>query len=88
MVGANSTDAFVKLEYKTSKLKSKIQKIEEGGEIFWNQEFLVPAQIPIIGGRLVFKVLDDDLTGDELIGGINYAIKDIVPDAKGKPGRL
>jgi hypothetical protein len=43
LLGKNSTDAYIKLEYKTTKLKTKVQVIEEGGECFWNQEFLVPA---------------------------------------------
>lgn len=49
---------------------------------------LVPAQIPLIGGRLVFKVYDDDLSGDEIVGAIYYDLKDIIPDANGKPGKL
>lgn len=53
-----------------------------------NEEFLVPAQIPMLGGRLVFKVYDDDLSGDELIGAICFNIKDIIPDADGNPGRF
>jgi hypothetical protein len=53
-----------------------------------NEEFLVPAQIPMLGGRLVFKVYDDDITGDELIGSIYFNIKDIIPDADGNPGKL
>lgn len=88
VVGKNKTDCYVKLEYKTSKLKTKVLKIEEGGEISWNQEFLVPAQIPIVGGRLVFKVFDEDPVSDELIGTILVNIKDIIPDADGNPGKF
>ena len=88
LMGKNSTDAYVKMEYKTSKLKTKVRTIIEDGEIFWNQEFLVPAQIPILGGSLIFKVYDEDVVSDELIGALNYMIKDIVPDSKGNPGRL
>lgn len=87
-MGENKTDAYIKLEYKTSKLKTKIMKCPEGGECHWNQEMLVPAQVPIIGGRLVFKIFDDDLTGDEIVGAINYDLKDIIPNANGKPGKL
>lgn len=36
LVGKDKTDCYVKLEYKTSKLKTKVLKIEEGGEISWN----------------------------------------------------
>jgi hypothetical protein len=62
--------------------------IEEGGECHWNQEFLVPAQVPLIGGRIIFRIYDDDTTGDELIGSIHIELKDIVPDADGNPGRF
>lgn len=48
----------------------------------------MPAQVPIIGGRLVFKVYDEDALKDEIIGSINYDLKDIIPDANGKEGRL
>lgn len=87
-IGENKTDAYIKLEYRTSKLKTKIIKAMEGGTAHWYQEMLVPAQVPIIGGRLVFKVYDDDLSGDEIVGSIFYDLRDIIPDANGKPGKL
>jgi len=37
---------------------------------------------------MVFKVYDEDTISDELIGSINFDLKDIVPDADGNPGRL
>jgi hypothetical protein len=37
------TDAYVRLDYKSTKLKTKVVKIEEGGECHWVQEMLVPA---------------------------------------------
>lgn len=43
LVGKPKTDAYVRLDYKTSRLKTKVMVIEEGGECAWNQEFLVPA---------------------------------------------
>ena len=49
---------------------------------------MIPAQIPMLGGRLVFKVYDDDTLGDELIGAIYFNIKDYIPDADGNPGRF
>lgn len=53
-------DAYVSLQYKTKKLKTKVLVQEEGGQIHWNQEFLIPAQLPVMGGRLSFKVWDED----------------------------
>jgi hypothetical protein len=32
----NSTDAYVRLDYKSSKLKTNVLIIEDGGEIHWD----------------------------------------------------
>lgn len=88
IVGKAKSDAYVRLDYKTSRLKTKVMIIEEGGECHWNQEFLVPAQVPLIGGRIIFRVYDEDAICDEIIGSIHIELKDIVPDANGNPGRF
>ena len=36
MIGKNSIDAYIRMDYKTSKLKTKILTQEEGGEVRWN----------------------------------------------------
>lgn len=36
LVGKNKTDAYVRLDYKTSRLKSKVMTIVEDGECSWN----------------------------------------------------
>ncbi len=41
-----------------------------------------------MGGRLTFKVFDEDATFDELIGTILVNIKDIIPDSDGNPGKF
>ena len=33
-------------------------------------------------------MFDDDLSGDEIVGSIYYDLRDIIPDANGKPGKL
>lgn len=89
IIGKAKTDAYIRMDYKTTRLKSKVVVCEEGGECTWNQEFLVPAQVPIIGGRLVFKIYDEDVVNDELIGSIFVDIKDILPDPNDQtPGRF
>lgn len=35
-------DAYVMLQYKTRKLKTKIVTSEEGATIHWHEEFLIP----------------------------------------------
>lgn len=89
LVGKNSSDVYIRLDYKTTKLKSKILKIEDQGSGNFNQEFLVPAQLPLIGGRVVFKIFDHNTAlADELIGSIHMELKKILPDANGKKGGL
>lgn len=36
----------------------------------------------------MFKLYDYDLTSDELIGAMNFDMKDILPDAKGNKGKM
>jgi len=84
-MGADKIDAYVTFKYRSTKLKTKILTQKEGGEIHWNQEFLVPAQLPIMGGTLRFSVWDDDLSGDEIVGSFNLLSKDII-DIDGKTG--
>jgi hypothetical protein len=83
-IGKAKIDAYVSLQYKTKKLKTKMLVQEEGGQVHWNQEFLVPAQIPIMGGRMVFKVWDEDTLSDDVVGAIVLNSKDIIGDKNGK----
>lgn len=85
----NSTDFKIVYQYKSTKLKTKPVLITENSSEWVMWEILVPAQIPLLGGRMVFKIVDDnDLLKDELIGCIHFEQKDLLPDANGKMGRL
>ena len=44
----------------------------------------MPAQLPLMGGRHVFKIYDDDLTGDELVGSFTLEAKDVMAGMNGK----
>lgn len=50
------------------------------GYIDWNQQFLIPMQVPLMGGRLVFKVMDEDTVCDEVVGSIVLNAKDFIDD--------
>ena len=72
-------DAYLSTNYKKKKLKSKVLVMEEGGEpINFNQEFWIPAQVPIISGRIVLKVMDSDDVFDETVGSLLFDLKDII----------
>lgn len=73
------TDAFMQAMYKNKKLKTEVMTFTEGGPyVDWNQEFLMPAQIPIITPRYVLKLMDDNLTGADTVGSILFSLKDII----------
>ena len=52
----------------------------EGGKIQWNQEILIPLQVPLMGSRIVFKVMDEDTVCDEVVGSIMIDAKDYIDD--------
>jgi len=53
---------------------------EQGGQIHWNQQFLIPLQVPLMGGRIVFKVMDEDTVCDEVVGSIIVNAKNYITD--------
>ena len=56
--------------------------MKEGGEaIDWNQEFWVPAQIPIINNQITMKLMDEDTVTDETVGSIIFDLKDIIANS-------
>lgn len=70
---------------KKRKLKTDVLVMEEGGKpINWNQEFWIPAQIPLIQSRIVIKMMDEDNTCDEVVGSIHFDIKEIIDRYKNK----
>jgi hypothetical protein len=46
--------------------------------LFWNQEFLIPVSLPIMSGRLVMKLYDQDQLSDEIVGSIIFNLKECV----------
>ena len=51
------------------------------GHCDWNQQFLIPLQVPLMGSRIVFKVMDEDTVMDEVVGAINVDAKNYInPD--------
>ena len=74
-------DAYVKCDHKGQKLKTKVLVQPKDGEIHWQQEFLIPLQVPLMGSRFVFKVMDEDTVCDEVVGSICIDAKDYIDDA-------
>jgi len=60
-------DAYVKLTYKDTKLKTKTYK-QKDNRVEWFQEMLIPVTIPIDNDKLKFEIYDEEssLPIDEL----------------------
>ena len=73
------TDAYVMTTYKNRTLKTRVKIMDKfGSPVSWNQEILIPAQYPIINGRLVLKVMDKDPLMDEIVGSIVFDMNKII----------
>lgn len=69
------TDAYFMTEYKHRRVKSNvIVTNEDTPHVEWNQEFWIPAQIPIISKRMTIQVMDKDDMQDEVIGSLLFDI--------------
>jgi len=72
-------DAFMMVKYKNRTIKTRVITQEQGGQpIDFNQELWIPTQVPIINGRIVIKLMDQDEFFDEISGSIFYDVKDII----------
>lgn len=76
-LGGGNTDAYVKCDYMGKTLKTHVKE-QSGGQVLWLEEMLIPAQIPIVSKRIVFRIYDKDNTGDELIGTVAFDIEQII----------
>jgi C2 domain len=78
-----SIDAYIMCNYLNQKLKTKVVTMKNEF-LFWNQEFLIPVQLPIMSGRLVMKLYDQDQFADEIVGSIIFNLKDCINILNGK----
>jgi len=58
-------DAYVKLTYAGSKLKTKVYKMKDN-RVEWFQEMQIPVTYPILDDKLKFEIYDEDTVSDEL----------------------
>ncbi len=76
-MGGGDTDAYIRCDYMGRKLKTKAIS-QKNGEVQWLEEMCIPAQIPIVSKRIVFRVYDEDTTGDELIGSMVFDMEKLI----------
>jgi Ca2+-dependent lipid-binding protein len=70
-------DAYIKTTFMGQTLKTKVitQKDEQ---CIWDQEMWIPIQWPVASDRLVFRLMDYDTTGDEVVASLVFSIKKII----------
>ena len=78
LIGKGSTDAYVKLKYGSSKLKTKVVKTSSDQCCDWNQEMLIPLQLPIKDEKLILQVYDEDTIADEIIASLVLNVKSMM----------
>ena len=77
-------DAYMLSHYKNKPLKTRVEVMEDNEDknlkahINWDQEFWIPAQIPIITGRLVVKLMDEDNVFDETVGALLFDVNSLI----------
>jgi len=79
-------DAFIKFELdKKSKVKTKVVKMRNS-VVNWNQELLVPVELPVTKDSLDFELYDEDLgVSSELVANLHFSIKEIIKNVGGNP---
>lgn len=50
----------------------------------WNEEILLPQQLPIMSGKITMQLFDEDKLSDEIVGSMVFNAKDIVGNINGK----
>ena len=75
----SKTDAYIVTQYKKTILKTEVLVCDSVDKpVEWNQEFWIPAQIPIVSKYLTLKIMDEDEDCDEIIGSIHFDYKKII----------
>jgi hypothetical protein len=46
--------------------------------VYWNQEFLLPCQLPIMASKLKMKLWDEDKLADEIVGSFSFNLKEMI----------
>lgn len=84
----NTMDGYVKLKMRGRELKTKVVKMKQDKILVWDQQFIVPIQLPILRDLLTLEVWDDNKdvgVADTIIGSIPIRINRIIAGAYSQP---
>ena len=82
MIGKGSTDGYLKYEAFKKKMKTPTFTMKND-KIDWFYEFLIPQKTPVMGGKIVMSLWDEDKVNDEIIGSIFFNAKEIIGHKNG-----
>ena len=82
LIGKGSIDAYVKYELFKKKLKTPVFTMKNEN-VDWFHEFLIPQKTPIMGGKIVMSVWDEDKVSDEIVGSIHFNAKELIGPKNG-----
>ena len=72
-------DAFVFINHLGNKIQTKVDTMDaESKTSVWNQEILIPLEMPISNDNLTFEVYDKDMMSTELVCTLKMSIKEIL----------
>jgi hypothetical protein len=79
-IGKDKIDAYIKCDFKGKKYKTKvITQVKGGPPVDWNEEFWLPAQLPVAAPTILMQLMDqDDMGSDEIAGSITFETKEII----------
>ena len=77
MIGEGSTDAYVQMSYGGKSLKSKYVETKKN-KVEWNQEMLIPIELPIKEEKVKFRVYDHDSAIDDLVCSFELSVREIL----------
>ena len=72
-----SIDAYIRCDFLRQKIKTK-WVTQKSGELEWNQEIWIPAQMPMASDRITMKLYDYDKVSDEIVGSMVFRMKNYI----------
>jgi hypothetical protein len=70
-------DAYISTKIGNKNLKTSVKETKDDACV-WNETFLIPVRMPIMSGKLILDVMDEDLKDDEQAGTLVFNFKDLL----------
>ena len=71
-------DAYIYIDHKGTRLKTKVVTQDDDKKLRWDQQMLLPLELPLSNDKLVFNLYDSDTLSDDLVCSMNFSLKEIL----------